>query len=391
MAAGHVVEVFEPSEGGVPAYVATLTEGLLQRGWKVTVVAPSRSAAVSELRLAGADVVPLPLRHGLGPSDAHAVALIARLCRRGSSVIHGHSTKAGLLAGAAGQLAGVPSIYSPHCWAFTRQGPRGSRALFVGFERSMARAHRRIVAVAESEAREAIRYAIAERAAVRVVHTGLRDIGTLPRRRGARALLRIREDALVACWVGRRAPQKRPQDLAPLAARLRRDGIDLMALGTGLAGSPEGRAFADIGGRLLEEGTDPACVYAAADVCVQTSAWEALPLTVLEAMRAALPVVAYRVGGLPEQVRDGDNGYLVAVGDIRTCAARIAALGSAPDERRRLAAAARARFQSEFTLDRMLDRIEEVYDEVRLRERSFQPHGAKQSAQRLEIAGDRRW
>jgi glycosyltransferase involved in cell wall biosynthesis len=169
---------------------------------------------------------------------------------------------------------------------------------------------------------------------------------------------------MVACWVGRHAPQKKPQDLPLLAQQLDRLGISLVTLGYGLAASREAKGIVAAGGIVLADGIDPHLLYAAADVLVSTSAWEGHPITILEAMRAGLPVVAYAVGGIPEQVDESVTGYLVPPGSLHELAARVALLAKSDSLRRRMGADARARQSRQFGLDTMVDRIEDLYSQV---------------------------
>lgn len=102
-----------------------------------------------------------------------------------------------------------------------------------------------------------------------------------------------------------------------------------------------------------------------ADVAVHPARWqEALGNTVLEAMATALPLVASRTGGIPELLRDGEEGLLVPPGDPAALGAALRRLAADPGLRDRLGAAARARILQEFTLDasvrRHLDLCEEV-------------------------------
>ena len=359
---GHVVQVFQPQRAGVPAYVASLTAGLLERGWQVTIFAPPVNSAMDRLRSSGARVVAVGLARHPSPSDAVVLRALSRLCRGGVDVIHGHSTKASLLAGCASRLTGVPSVYSPHAWAFEQQKPFVTRLGYATLERAMGRCHQEIIAVADSERHAAQRAGIRPLSgAVRLVHTGLPQGPHPPGRVQARRSLGLPRNDIVVAWVGRRAAQKRPQDLPPLAAALAPEGIRLVAAGWGLAGATEARALAAHGGRVLPDGTDPLDLYAAADMFVQTSAWEANPLSVLEAMRAGLPVVAYRVGGLPELVEDGITGYLAEPNRIESLTSRVIALARSPLERARMGAAAQRRLQSGFRFDAMLDAIESTY------------------------------
>jgi glycosyltransferase involved in cell wall biosynthesis len=93
--------------------------------------------------------------------------------------------------------------------------------------------------------------------------------------------------------------------------------------------------------------------FADLDVFVLPSLTEGLPFTVLEAMRAGRPVVATRVGGVPEVVVDGVTGLLAEPANERSLADSIGQLAADPDLRRRMADAARMRFLDNYTLEVM--------------------------------------
>ncbi len=356
-----VVQVFEPARGGVPTHVALLAGGLISRGWRVTVVGPEGAPVMDQLAAAGAHVVARKIAHQPHPRDFLTVRTLLKTCGDSSSIIHAHSTKAGLLAAWTSRFSGVPSVYTPHSWSFDRALSPPVRAGYVAYERATARAHRLIIGVAESERELALRHNIKARTAIRVVYNGLPANLIDIDRDSARARLGIASERFVACWVGRYAPQKRPQDLPLLARQLDRAGIGLVALGDGLAASPEAERIAAAGGIVLPDGSDPNLVYAAADVFVSTSAWEGHPVTVLEAMRAGLPVVAYAVGGIPEQVEESRTGYLVHPGSHHELAARVVSLSTCAPLRERMGAAGRVLQSRKFDLATMVDRIQDLY------------------------------
>jgi glycosyltransferase involved in cell wall biosynthesis len=103
---------------------------------------------------------------------------------------------------------------------------------------------------------------------------------------------------------------------------------------------------------------------AALDLFVLPSAWEALPLSLLEAMSCGLPILATRVGGSAEAVQDGITGRLVDHGDEIELALALRDLLADPEGLRRLGDAGRAVYEMRFRVDRMLDDTEALYREL---------------------------
>jgi glycosyltransferase involved in cell wall biosynthesis len=101
-----------------------------------------------------------------------------------------------------------------------------------------------------------------------------------------------------------------------------------------------------------------------ADLFLLISDWEGLPLSIIEAMSLSLPVVATRVGGIPEQIEHGKNGLLVERTDTEGLTKAIETLQNDPDLRKRMGQAARTFFENKFQLDNMIDRTENLYYSV---------------------------
>jgi glycosyltransferase involved in cell wall biosynthesis len=103
---------------------------------------------------------------------------------------------------------------------------------------------------------------------------------------------------------------------------------------------------------------------AALDVFVLPSSWEALPLSVLEAMSCGLPVIATTVGGVPEAVRDGVTGRLVEPGDAEALAGAMSELLASRELRQELGERGRAEYDRRFTADAMVDATARLYEEL---------------------------
>ncbi|WP_338758417.1 glycosyltransferase family 4 protein [Massilia sp. METH4] len=103
---------------------------------------------------------------------------------------------------------------------------------------------------------------------------------------------------------------------------------------------------------------------ATARVYVLPSYNEGLPMSVLEAMAAGLPVVTTPVGGIPEAVTDGVEGYLIQPGDQEALRARVEALLRDDELAERMGQAARRKIQTTFSVEAILPRIEAIYAEL---------------------------
>jgi len=116
--------------------------------------------------------------------------------------------------------------------------------------------------------------------------------------------------------------------------------------------------------RFLGARQDVAEILAGAQVFILASHWEGFPRSILEAMRAGLPVIASNVGGVREAVIHGKTGLLVPRGDVPALREAIEALLINPDSRIRMGELGRKRYEAHFTFDRMVEETLAVYESV---------------------------
>ncbi|MGH7525299.1 MAG: glycosyltransferase, partial [Gemmatimonadales bacterium] len=121
-----------------------------------------------------------------------------------------------------------------------------------------------------------------------------------------------------------------------------------------------------LGGRVrfLGQRKDVDALLAGSQLYLLVSNWEGFPRSILEAMRAGLPVVASAVGGSGESVGDGETGFLVPRGDTEGLRARIGQLLADPALRSRFGACGRNRYETRFTLGHTVARTVAVYRQV---------------------------
>jgi glycosyltransferase involved in cell wall biosynthesis len=142
--------------------------------------------------------------------------------------------------------------------------------------------------------------------------------------------------------------------------------LDLIGEGPLMGEATSLAAALGIADRLnfLGQRTDVDQILAQAQVSLLVTNWEGFPLSILEAMRAQLPVVASAVGGVGESVTDGETGYLVARGDVGALQDRIRRLLESPALRVRMGTSARAQYERRFTLAQTVARTLAVYHDV---------------------------
>lgn len=196
-------------------------------------------------------------------------------------------------------------------------------------------------------------------------------------RAAARAALGLGTDDLAVGIVAALRPEKAHDLLLRACARLApaHPGLRVVLIGSG-AREAELRALADalgIAGRTVFAGfrDDVPALLPALDVTCLTSVQETYPISVLEAMAAARPVVMTDPEGVPEIVLDGRTGYVVPVGDEDALADRLARLLADPELRAGMGAAGRERAEREFPLERTLRRYEQLF--LRLATRGSRP------------------
>jgi glycosyltransferase involved in cell wall biosynthesis len=317
--------VLATSTGGVGQHVRSLAEQLVSGGWQVAVLGPAATEELFGFTAAGAAFAPVEIAGGLDPlADVAAARRLAGLVG-GADVVHAHGLRAGLVGAAAlGRLrgrTGRPPAYLV-TWhnAVLGGGPR--RRVYGWLERVVARSAD-VTLGASSDLVERVR-------ALGGADVRLGPVSAPPLEPPSRARAEVRAELgaadrpLLLC-VGRLHPQKGyPVLLDAARTWARRDPVPLVAVAG--SGPSEGVLAARIAAEglpvsLLGRRPDVPDLLAAADLVVLPSVWEARALVAQEALRSGVPLVATRVGGIPELV--GDAALLVPSGDAAALAAAV--------------------------------------------------------------------
>lgn len=302
--------------------------------------------------------------------DLRAVRALGRIIRDFEpTIVHTHSSKAGIVGRWAAHAQGVPVIvHSIHGYGFGAHQPAPVHAAFLGVERLAARWTTHFIAVSQENLDQGVNLGLFEREQVTLIRSGI-DLDAFRQPSGGdrvRAELGIPATAPLVVQVSCFKPQKAPERFVALAAALAPRFPEAHFL---LVGDGELRVRlealtqeAGLAGRLHLPGwrRDVPAVLDAATVVTLTSRFEGLPRAVVEALAARRPVVAMSVDGVREVLRDGLNGVAVAPGDVPAMIEHVGGLLADPRRRAELAAHAGDRLE-EFDRATMVRQQEELY------------------------------
>lgn len=351
---------------GGERYLLALASELDRKRFTLSVIVPDDGPLVDRLHALDIATCRVPLNARLVSPGAF-LALVRALQQLRPVIVQSHGARSNVYTRLAARYAGVPIVLSTvHNSLFDYEVAGWRRALYVSAERLTSPLADRIVAVSQAIARDLVeRYRIAAARTV-VVHNGIDAWAFRPARDRARvhAELRVPSGARVVVMAGRMTPQKGWDVLLEAAARLAplRDDIFWLLVGDGPLRRALMRRAGELGVRACFVGAraDMADLLGGADVVVLASRSEGLPFTLLEAMALGKPVVATRVGGVPEVVEEGRTGRLVPPEDPAALATAVAGVLDAPDATA-MGARGRARVETAFTLDAMVRGLERVY------------------------------
>lgn len=338
--------------GGAEVHARLLMTGLQARGHEIIYAGPRGSWLATQAAADGIEVLRVPLS---GVFDVYSLArLVQKAIAADVDLVHGHLVRGTHYATLAARFSGRPSVATAHA------------------TNSYKRFHRvdRVVAVSAAVRDFLVAHGV-QPARVHTIHHGVPDhAGRRAQRAAVRAGLGLAEGDQALCMVARFVRDKGQDLLVEAVQRLGRDDLRLFFIG-----ETEGDWYRQIrsqveAARLAERvhflghREDVPDLLGAMDLFLAPSRREALSLSIIEAAAMSLPVVAARVGGIPEVIVDRQTGLLVPVDDSPALAEAIGQLLDDPALAERLARAGRERYLRQFSLDAMLDGHEAVYREA---------------------------
>ncbi len=360
----HICYVITRSDvmGGASVHLLDLAAGMQQQGHRVTILVGGDGLVNQRAQAMGLNII--ALKYLVRPislfKDVACWSELRSWFRRlQPDLIHLHSSKAGLVGRFAAVGLNIPVIFTAHGWAFTEGVGLAVSLLYRILERLVAPLTSQIITVSEYDRQRALSLGVGTAQLLRTIHNGIPELPAV-----AVSVHEPRRMVMVARF-------EQPKDhmlLLDAVSRLSGDW-QLQCIGDGpLFAAAEQKARA---AGLLERvefagaRNDVSEQLARASIFVLLSRWEGLPLTILEAMRAGLAVVASDVGGVKEAVQNSVTGILVKnrPEDVSHALQRLL---DEPQLVSQFGQAGRQKFEQDFTFQRMLQQTNDVYQRLHL-------------------------
>jgi len=353
----------EAGTGGGQNHVALLATGLDRERFQVHLLCGEEGPLVERLKAVGIGVSVGKMSNR--PSATSLVVCRREIRRFGPDLVHTHGGTAGFTGrvGSIG-LRGLKRVHTYHGLHYLHDRRSLRNRMFRHVDAVLLGVTDRIICVAESDMELGKEYGVVDQEKTSVIRNGIDLAQFLNLQRN------VQPGAPVVGVIGRLHIQKGHRWFLEAASKVVRDvpSARFRIIGDGELRSELMRQAAELGLRDRAEfpgdRQEIATELGEVDLLVIPSLWEGLPLVLLEAMAAGVPVVASAVDGILEAAENGREALLVPPADSSALASAMIRLLQHPAEASRLASAARLRVRREFSAERMVERTAALYDTV---------------------------
>lgn len=348
--------------GGAQVHVRDLAIALQEKGHEVLVVTGVSGSYNTALEQCGVESVSCSaLQQQVSLSkDLKALGFLRQTIGQFQpDLVSTHSSKAGVLARIASRLTKIPCVFTVHGWAFTEGVPEPKRTLYKWIERLSEPLADQIICVSEHDRLIGIQSGMAPERLV-TIHNGMEDVSP-----ELRAEFHSPKPIKLV-MVARFDCQKDHLTLIQACQGIEEIKLTLVGDGPELEQTKNWVKKLGMEERVNFTGyrRDIAAILSQNHIFALISHWEGFPYTIVEGMRAGLPVVASDVGGVTEAVIDGVTGYCVPRSDIKALRERLVTLVNDDELRCQMGSLGREKYESQFTFKQMFEGTLAVYERV---------------------------
>ena len=349
---------------GAQNHVLTICKFLMEKRHEVYLVTGTGGQLTNEAAKIGVKVVLLPnLKRNLSPlTDLKCLSDLRILLRDiNPDIIASHSSKAGILSRLLAYQLQIPNTFTVHGWSFADGMSFTNRLLFKVIERLIGKISDRIILLSQADRAIGLKNKIAPNEKFEVIHLGIDNLPPVKQEE----ILEQNTAKFTMVMSARFSNQKDHQTLLKSLKNLNNDNWRLFLLGDG----PDIDNVREMCSEFLLDN----CVHfigmssnvrafiEASDLVLLITNWEGFPISILEAMSLGKPIIATKIAGIPEQITNGVNGYLVERKDHKQITQYISELIDNPALVKEMGRESKRTFESLFTSAEMLRRTTEIY------------------------------
>jgi len=368
-----LISVTHAGMGGVAKHVIEISKFMIQnKGWEVDIaVGLSKSELIDELKLSATKVFTLnSLKREIFPfDDIRAYFSIMDIIKRNNyHLVHSHGPKAGFITRLAAHNLSVKNIYTHHLIVYN-QSESIMNPFYKCLEKKAARWCDKIIVVSSINKNILVKDKIADPDKIEVIYNWAENKVKYSRNE-ARNILRISPEEFVILSIMRLQEPKDPLTgiKAFMLFKQQKPNSKYILIGDGPL-KKEISAFIETTG-LLDSVIMPGFIkdvdlyLAAADVFILTTKKEGLPISIIEAMKYGLPIIANRVDGINEQIYEGKNGYFINIADYQDLCNKLISIYNNKDLRTILGNESRKIYIEKFRYNSNLEKLYNLYMKV---------------------------
>jgi glycosyltransferase involved in cell wall biosynthesis len=352
------------SIGGAQVHLLYLARSMLAKGYDVKVFVGGEGPFVKELKKYSIPFVSLSkMVKAIHPVKDGKVLknLTAHLVHFNPDVLALHSSKAGWIGRIIGKRLDIPTVFTVHGWSFTHGKHFMKRRAWLIAEKMVGNLAKQIITVSDFDRNLALKYHVSDSHKVVTIYNGIGDIPLSLIANPGKAPPRM-------MMVARFDKQKNQTVLLKSLARLKHLDWSLELIGEGPSMGVVQQLCSELNlkDRVVFSGfcDNVEEKLSQAQIFALTTNWEGLPISIIEAMRAGLPVAASDVGGISELVADGGNGFLIQGNTIPELTNKLQKLILDSGLRTKMGEKGREMYLNTFALDKMVMKTLSIYEEM---------------------------
>jgi len=349
--------------GGASVHLLDLAKGMIEKGHQIHILVGGAGAfteALDKNNIAYTSLTHLKRELSVQHEVLGYFEIKKQLELLNPDIVHCHSTKAGLLGRLAAKSLNISVVFTAHGWAFTDGVGAKKQKIYAHVERVLSKFSDAIITVSEYDRQHGFKHNVGTQQLVTTVHNGVPDV--------IKSTNNTQNPVPKLIMVARFEEPKDQYFLINTLAKLPKNldwRLDLIGDGPNLQKCKDLTKSKQLDNKIIFHGQSFKVqeFLNQADIFILISKYEGFPLTILEAMRASLPIIASDVGGVKESVT-AQNGFLIPKNDSIALRTALVNLITDAKLRAQLGNNSREAYEKNFTFDIMLGKTLAIYNKI---------------------------